>query len=95
MRYFTVTVQPMRVQIDEQTKEFAMYDSSATVDGEIWCYKIKKGPNIAKNNRTWRSRAYQNIHYHANNSGEIVRFTPVHHATRSSRKINEKQLSMW
>ncbi len=95
MRHFTVTVQPMSVQINEQTKEFAVYDCSAVVDGDTWRYQMKKGLNIAKNDKHWRGRAYQNIHYHAHNSGEVVRFVPVHYQARKRRKISEKQLSLF
>lgn len=95
MRYFIVTVQPMRVQIDEQAKELMTYDASATVDGDTWRYKVKKGRNILKNDKVWHGRAYYAMHYHAHNSGAVVRFTTVHHQVRRKRKISEKQLSFW
>lgn len=95
MRHFTVTVHPMRVQIDEQAREFKTYDASAIVDGETWRYKIKRHANIAKNDRRWRGRAYHHIQYHAHNSGTIVRFEPVHSKRSRKRKIHEKQLSFW
>lgn len=95
MRYFTVTVHPKRVQIDEQVEELKTFDCSAVVDGDIWRYKIKKSPNIPKTWRGWRGRAYHHIQYHADNSGAVVRFEPVHHKQRSRRKISPKQLSFW
>lgn len=95
MRQFIVTVHPNRVQVDEIVKELKTYDASAIVDGDIWRYKIKKSPNIIKKDRGWRSRAYHHIHYHANNSGFMVRFEHVHRATRRKRKISDKQLSFW
>jgi len=93
MRYFRVTVHPMRVQIDEQVKELKAYDCRALVDGDNWLYKIIKSSNIPKTWRGWRERAYHHIHYHANNSGSVVRFEHVHHQKRRKRKISPKQLS--
>ncbi len=95
MRYFIAKVYPMRVQIDEQVKELQSHDCSAVVDGDIWRYKIKKSANIAKRSIHWRSRACHHIHYHAHNSGEVVRFEPVHYQARNRRKISEKQLSLF
>jgi len=95
MRYFIVTVHPMRVQIDEQVKELKTYDSRALVDGDTWLYTIKKSSNIPKTWRGWRERAYHHIHYHANNSGTVVRFEVIHHKTRTKRLVSPKQLSFW
>ncbi len=94
MRYFIVTVHPMRVTVHEQVSEVKNYDAIATVDGDTWRYKIQKSDNLLKNDRTWRGRAYHHIHYHAHNSGTVVRFKPVHQQTRRKRKIHEKQLSL-
>ncbi len=90
MRYFIVTVHPMRVQVDEIWKDLKTYDCSAVVDGDIWRYKIKRSSGISKNNRDWRARAYHHIHYHAHNSGAVVHFEPVHHQKRGRPKISKK-----
>lgn len=95
MRQFIVTVHPMRIQVDEITEELKTYDCSAIVDGDIWRYKIKKSSGIMRKDRGWRSRAYHHIHYHAHNSGTIVRFEPVHFQTHRKRNVSEKQLSFW
>lgn len=95
MRQFIVTVHPMRLQVDEITKELKTYDASAIVDGDTWRYKIRKGPNISKRALHWRNRAYHHIHYHAHNSGTIVRFEHVHFQTHRKRNVSEKQLSFW
>lgn len=95
MRYFTVTVYQMRVQVDETPAAFTNHDASAGVDGDIWRYKIKRSPNLPKNDRHWRDRAWHNIHYHAHNSGTVVRFEPTYAQRRRKPKIHEKQLSFW
>lgn len=95
MRYFTVTLHPLRVQIDETPAAFTNPDAVATVDGDKWLYKIEKHMNTIKLGLHWRSRAYHNIHYHAHNSGTIVRFEPTHAQRAYKPKIHEKQLSFW
>ena len=95
MRYFTVIVHPMRVQIEEVEKDFITYDAGAIVDGDTWRYKIRKHINIGKNDKRWRERAIHHIHYHAHNSGTKVHFQPVHSTRTRKRKIHEKQKSFW
>lgn len=95
MRHFRVTVLPMRVAIDEQFRQFMLYDASAIVDGDTWRYKIRGCADISKHSPSWRTRAYHHIHYHAHNSGTVVRFEPVHYEPRRRRKMSEKQLSFW
>lgn len=92
---FEVTVRPKRVEVKEVKTEFVKFDASAIVDGDIWRYKIKKHHTIVKADTHWRQRAYQNIHYHAHNSGVHVKFVEVNYERKTKRKINKNQLSLW
>ena len=94
MMYFKVTVRLNSVTIAELKDEQKSYDISASVDGEIYRYRIVKarGGDI---NKHWHERGYSAAHYHANNSGYNVYFREVYHVKqehKSKRHPNQIEL---
>lgn len=94
MRQFEVIVEPQSVVVHELDNPLNMYDVSASVDGEIWRYRIKK--NVGETlNKHWPERGYTQAHYHANNGGKFVKFDVVYHVKpkrKSKRHPNQIEL---
>lgn len=99
MLNFIIEVSEFGVSANETAREINNPDAVAMVDGERWNYRVQKNKNYKPKGRrakVWRERAMNYVHYHANNSGERVRFEHVgSKRTTRKKKISEQQRSMF
>lgn len=95
MLYFKVEVFPQRVQVLEVYK-LSMYHHKASVDGDTWLYKVVKSKWQPPQDKGWFERAVNTIYWHANNSGNNVKFHEVHYQKRVQKsKRHEKQIALF
>jgi len=92
---FEVKVTAKSVQIWHATG-LKKYHFAAVVDGEDYHYQIvnEKGSLLVKSEAF--GRASVEVHYHAKNAGNVVRFKPVNNKSPKRKKpISEKQGSLF
>lgn len=96
MKTFLVTVHNNFVKVvDWQTRSQKQCDAIAMVDGERHQYYLSRYEHTEKKS-SWRERGMMHLHYHAKNSGNLVRWLPVGHVKQSrKKKISEKQKSLF
>jgi len=95
MKTLIVIVHSTFVKVDDwQTRSQKQADAIAMIDGERYQYYLSRHEHTDKKSE-WRERGMMHLHYHANNSGNYVRWLPVGHEKRSRKKEQSaKQLKL-
>lgn len=95
VKEFNVIVSTFSVVI-VHTCNLTKYHFKAVVDGEPYHYRVTNGSPGALVKKEAFGRASVEIHYHAKNAGNVVRFLPVQNDSRKRKKeISDKQQSLF
>lgn len=97
MKEFDVIVDCFSVGIWKATDKInGKHHFKAVVDGEDYLYRIVNNLKDARMRKSAFGRVSVEVHYHAKNAGNYVRFEPVSNRKQSKKKkISDKQQSLF
>lgn len=95
MRFYIVVVKPRNIYASERTKPINTIHARAVVDGEDWIYQIAQPIRSGNSGDNWFERGLNYVFYHAKNGGDRVEFKQVNRKRRRTKKISDKQLSLF
>lgn len=100
-RQFYVIVDAQSVIVRETESGLSVTHAHAVVDGDDYYYQIVKDSSDvmkvggSKVKKEMFGRGINQVHYHAKNAGNYVRFVPVSRKQTKSKEISEKQMELF